>query len=36
MVAYRKSRFDEIGVTKFPETWEEYREWRSSCGSPIP
>src|SRR5882757_1043840 len=25
MVAYRKSWFDEIGVTKFPETWEEYR-----------
>src|SRR5438105_7508836 len=26
MVAYRKSWFDEIGVTKFPETWEEYRD----------
>ena len=26
MVAYRKSWFDEIGVSKFPETWEEYRE----------
>src|SRR5262245_57402488 len=26
MVAYRKSWFDEIGVTKFPETWEDYRE----------
>src|SRR5262245_34438619 len=26
MVAYRKSWFDEIGVIKFPETWEEYRE----------
>src|SRR5205085_2559129 len=26
MVAYRKSWFDEIGVTKFPETWEAYRE----------
>ena len=26
MVAYRKSWFDEIGVTKFSETWEEYRE----------
>jgi hypothetical protein len=26
MVAYRKSWFDEIGVTKFPETWDEYRE----------
>ena len=25
MIAYRKSWFDEIGVTKFPETWEEYR-----------
>jgi multiple sugar transport system substrate-binding protein len=25
-IAYRKSWFDEIGVTKFPETWEEYRE----------
>src|SRR6266705_6995562 len=26
MIAYRKSWFDEIGVTKFPETWDEYRE----------
>src|SRR4029450_10903040 len=26
MIAYRKSWFDEIGVTKFPATWEEYRE----------
>src|ERR671912_164910 len=26
MVAYRKSWFDEIGVTKFPETWDDYRE----------
>src|SRR6267154_4388043 len=26
MVAYRKSWFEEIGVTKFPETWEQYRE----------
>src|SRR6266852_307821 len=26
MIAYRKSWFDEIGVSKFPETWEEYRE----------
>ncbi|TXL70660.1 extracellular solute-binding protein [Vineibacter terrae] len=26
MVAYRKSWFDEIGVTTFPETWEAYRE----------
>src|SRR5258708_19695051 len=26
MVAYRKSGFDEIRVTKFPETWEECRE----------
>jgi len=25
MVAYRKWWFDEIGVSKFPETWEEYR-----------
>jgi multiple sugar transport system substrate-binding protein len=23
--AYRKSWFDEAGVTKFPETWDEYR-----------
>ena len=26
MIAYRKSWFEEIGVSKFPETWEEYRE----------
>src|SRR5260370_7186826 len=26
MVAYRKSWFDEIGVTKFPDTWETFRE----------
>ncbi len=26
MVAYRKSWFDEIGVARFPDTWEEYRE----------
>ena len=26
MIAYRKSWFDEIGVTKFPETWEAYRD----------
>ncbi len=25
LISYRKSWFDEIGVTKFPETWEEYR-----------
>ena len=26
MIAYRKSWFDEVGITKFPETWEQYRE----------
>ena len=26
MIAYRKSWFDEVGATKFPDTWEEYRE----------
>src|SRR5262245_48462992 len=26
MIAYRKSWFDEIGVTSFPDTWEAYRE----------
>ena len=26
MIAYRKSWFDEVGATKFPETWESYRE----------
>src|SRR6202158_1643948 len=25
-IAYRKSWFDEIGYTRFPETWEQYRE----------
>src|SRR5215211_4987122 len=25
LLCYRKSWFDEIGVTKFPETWESYR-----------
>jgi multiple sugar transport system substrate-binding protein len=26
MIAYRKSWFEEIGVTAFPDTWETYRE----------
>src|SRR5256886_8194332 len=26
MIAYRKSWFDEIGATTFPDTWETYRE----------
>ena len=26
MIAYRKSWFDEIGVTTFPDTWEKYRD----------
>ena len=26
MIAYRKSWFDEIGVTKFPDTWDGYRD----------
>jgi multiple sugar transport system substrate-binding protein len=26
LIAYRKSWFAEIGLTKFPETWEQYRE----------
>jgi multiple sugar transport system substrate-binding protein len=26
MLAYRKSWFDEVGYTKFPETWDEYRD----------
>jgi multiple sugar transport system substrate-binding protein len=26
MNAYRKSWFDEVGVTKFPETWEAYHD----------
>ncbi|HYM31880.1 MAG TPA: extracellular solute-binding protein [Candidatus Cybelea sp.] len=25
MIVYRKSWFQEIGITKFPETWDEYR-----------
>jgi multiple sugar transport system substrate-binding protein len=25
MIAYRKSWFAEVGATKFPETWDEYR-----------
>jgi multiple sugar transport system substrate-binding protein len=25
-IAYRKSWFDEIGYSKFPETWEQYRD----------
>jgi len=25
LMTYRKSWFDEVGVTKFPETWDEYR-----------
>jgi multiple sugar transport system substrate-binding protein len=25
LLCYRKSWFDEVGVTKFPETWEQYR-----------
>jgi multiple sugar transport system substrate-binding protein len=25
-IAYRKSWFDEIGYTKFPDTWEQYRD----------
>jgi multiple sugar transport system substrate-binding protein len=25
LICYRKSWFDEIGVTKFPDTWESYR-----------
>ncbi|MGH7264419.1 MAG: ABC transporter substrate-binding protein [Candidatus Rokuibacteriota bacterium] len=25
-VAYRRSRFEEIGVKEFPKTWEEYRQ----------
>lgn len=25
MIAYRKSWFDEVGVTTFPDTWEKYR-----------
>src|SRR5215470_8216647 len=26
MIAYRKSWFEEIGVTAFPDTWETYRQ----------
>jgi len=26
MNAYRKSWFDEVGITKFPETWEAYHD----------
>jgi len=26
LIAYRKSWFDEIGATTFPDTWEKYRE----------
>ena len=26
MIAYRKSWFEEVGITKFPDTWESYRE----------
>jgi multiple sugar transport system substrate-binding protein len=26
MIAYRKSWFEEIGITTFPDTWETYRE----------
>ncbi len=26
MIAYRKSWFDEVGATAFPETWEAYRD----------
>jgi multiple sugar transport system substrate-binding protein len=26
MIAYRKSWFEEIGASKFPETWQEYHE----------
>ena len=26
MIAYRKSWFDEVGATTFPDTWETYRE----------
>jgi multiple sugar transport system substrate-binding protein len=25
LIAYRKSWFDDVGATKFPTTWEEYR-----------
>jgi multiple sugar transport system substrate-binding protein len=26
LISYRKSWFEEVGVTKFPTTWQEYRE----------
>ena len=26
MIAYRKSWFEEVGATEFPDTWEKYRE----------
>lgn len=26
MIAYRKSWFDEVGVSQFPDTWETYRD----------
>jgi multiple sugar transport system substrate-binding protein len=26
MIAYRKSWLEDVGATKFPETWEQYRE----------
>ena len=26
MIAYRKSWLDEVGATKFPDTWDSYRE----------
>ena len=26
MIVYRKSWFEEVGLSKFPETWEQYRE----------
>ena len=26
MIAYRKSWFEEVGFSKFPQTWDEYRE----------
>ena len=25
LIVYRKSWFDEVGVTSFPDTWDEYR-----------
>jgi multiple sugar transport system substrate-binding protein len=26
MIAYRKSWFDELGISKFPDTWDSYRD----------